>query len=91
MTPETLQIILQVISAIGVPIITAIVAWITNSLRKTNLRIDALEKRFNENQLQDAKERGKLNTSLAALDIQVKELNITIKRFENWLINNKKL
>lgn len=89
MSSEGFNTVMQIISAIGVPIITGIIAWITNSLHKTNVRIDTLEKSFHESQLKDKDERAKLATSIARIEAQTKEQSHSLKRIEGWLMNNK--
>lgn len=65
---EHAPFILQVISAIIAPILTAAIAWITNSLRKTNQRIDALEKSFHDNRFDDQEKLADLAKSISAMN-----------------------
>lgn len=87
---EHAPFILQVISAIIAPILTAAIAWITNSLRKTNQRIDALETRFNETRLSDAEKLGDLAKSISAMEATQKAISLSVNRIENYLMSHNK-
>lgn len=87
---EHAPFILQLISAIIAPLLTGAIAWITNSLRKTNQRIDELEKHFNETRLEDAKELSELARSISAMEATQKTISISLNRIENYLMSHNK-
>ena len=87
---EHAPFILQLISAIIAPLLTGAIAWITNSLRKTNHRIDQLEKDFNETRLKDAEKLGELAKSISAMEATQRTISVSLNRIENYLMSHDK-
>lgn len=87
---EHAPFILQLVSVIVAPLLTGAIAWITNSLHKTNQRIDALEKSFNETRLADAEKLGDLTKSISAMEATQKAISLSVNRIENYLMSHNK-
>jgi len=87
---EHVPLILQVISAIVAPLLTAAFAWITNSLRKTNQKMEDLEKNFNETRLRDAEKLGELAKSISAMEATQRTISVSLNRIENYLMKYDK-
>lgn len=92
MTIEHAQIILQVISVIGVPILTAMITWITRSLQKTNKRIDEIEEKHYQARMEDMERKGELSERIKAMEAKqeanLREMQIirtTLSRIEDFL------
>lgn len=97
MNIEHLQLALQIISVICVPLLTVLITWITSSLKKTNHRIDEMEKRYNKNRIDDLKEMSQLNSSmekmLATQQAVIREMsgtNKSVERITDFLLNGGK-
>lgn len=91
---EHVQLALQIISVIGVPILTAMITWITNSLRKTNLRIDELQQKVNDNRIQDLERLSELTSSIKAMEAtqqasmrETHGVRQAVNRIESFLLN----
>ena len=93
---EHIPIILQGVSVIGVPILTGMITWITNSLRKINQRIDELERSANDNRLNDKEKLNQLsgdiremNATQQALMREMTSLSRSIERLQDFLDRTK--
>lgn len=87
---EHATFVLQVISTVVAPILTVAIAWITNSLRKTNQRIDTLKEEFNQARLADADKFTELTSSLRAMEATQKAISLSVNRIENYLMSHNK-
>jgi len=94
---EKIQLVLQIISVIGVPILTAFIAWITSSLRKTNQRIDDLREEVHEARYQDSLKMGDLKKDIAEIAVGQKHIldgqkriHMQFDRMQTYLDQQKK-
>ena len=93
---EKIQLVLQIISVVGVPILTAFIAWITNSLRKTNTRIDDLRDEVRDGRKEDAKELAKMSEKIEGVAVSQehilegqKRTNMQFNRLQEYLLKSK--